>query len=646
MLKKGLNFAVTPSTLPAKDYIIGIESACKLIGPESKQADRLRSDCVKILKNTPLPKPNISPKEREALRSLSKEDDVTILPADKGRAVVVMNSKDYKDKAKTLLSDTNTYKALSKDPTPKYRTQVVNKLKELKTAGAISELQYKRLYPTSSTIPRFYGLPKVHKVGAPLRPIVASRGSLTYGIARHVADILSPIVGKNGYSLKNSAEMVKELQDCRLDETDVLVSYDVTALFTSVPVDQSLDVIYDRLCADPSLSDRTNMTAAQVRDLLAICLKTTYFLYDGTIYMQVEGAAMGSPVSPIVANLFMEWFEETALASFRYEIPLWRRYVDDTIVALCDSLIEDFTTHINSIHPAIKFTREEETDCKLPMLDTLTTRHPTGQLSFSVYRKPTHTDQYLQFDSNQPIQHKLGVIRTLHHRCQVICSTQEAKLAEIEHLQKVLSISGYTKSAWKTATHPKAAPTVPCEPQQTVRKGYVTLPYVGPVSQAIARTIRKAGVQVHLRPFNTIRSSLVHPKDKVPKEDKAGLVYQVKCGDCSATYVGETERKLKQRITEHHKSSSPIGHHLQWNQHSFSNSDVSILHQENDWFRRGVAEAIHIEQEGPILNRDRGRHTLPTIYKEVITSRDPTTTSGSRPRSRDDASSAPQLLRC
>ena len=83
-----------------------------------------------------------------------------------------------------------------------------------------------------------------------------------------------------------------------------------------------------------------------------------------------------------------------------------------------DELIDDFTEHINSVHPAIKFTREEESeDGTLPMLDTKTTRNPSGKLSFTVYRKPTHTDQYLQFNSNQPLQHKLGVIRTLSHPC-------------------------------------------------------------------------------------------------------------------------------------------------------------------------------------------------------------------------------------
>ena len=435
LLKKGLNFAVAPTSIPVNDYIIGIESACNLLGPNSQQAQTLRADCVKIIKHASPPKPNITAKEKLSLRSLAKDPDIMILPADKGRAVVVLNAQDYKAKAKALLSDRKTYQPLSKDPTAKYTAKLIKKLKELKDSDAISDIEYRRLYPTSTMIPRFYGLPKVHKAGAPLRPIVASRGSLTYAVARRVADILAPLVGKNSFALKNSADLVKQLGGCKLDETDILVSFDVTALFTCVPVDKSLDVIFDKVARDTTLSARTKLSPTQVRDLLAICLKTTYFLYDGVIYSQVEGAAMGSPVSPIVANLFMEWFEEAAIRTFRYEITIWRRYVDDTMVALCNSLLEDFTGHINSIDPAIKFTREEEEDGRIAMLDAKIRRDNSGSLSFTVYRKPTHTDQYLQFSSNQPLQHKLGVIRTLYHRCNTICSSEEAKSEEIEHLK-------------------------------------------------------------------------------------------------------------------------------------------------------------------------------------------------------------------
>ena len=106
LLKRGLNFAVTPSSLPGNEYVIGIESACRFLGAHTKQAETLRFDCVKILKHATLHKPNITRKEKEALHNLATDSTITILPADKGRAVVVMNSVDYKQKAKNILSDT------------------------------------------------------------------------------------------------------------------------------------------------------------------------------------------------------------------------------------------------------------------------------------------------------------------------------------------------------------------------------------------------------------------------------------------------------------------------------------------------------------------------------------------------------------
>ena len=91
--------------------------------------------------------------------------------------------------------------------------------------------------------------------------------------------------------------------------------------------------------------------------------------------------------------------------------------------------------------------------------------------------------------------------------------------------------------------------------------------------------MRKAGVRVHLRPYNTIRSHLVHPKDKIKKEDKAG--YKIECSECEAKYVGETEWTLKKRITEHHRNSYPVGHHMEYQRHFFShgmlNSTQSII---------------------------------------------------------------------
>ncbi len=175
---------------------------------------------------------------------------------------------------------------------------------------------------------------------------------------------------------------------------------------------------------------------------------------------------------------FMQWFEDTALDTFPYEISLWKRYVDDTVVVLMDALLEDFTNHINSIHPAIKFTWEEETEKSLAVLDAKITRDNLGKLSFSVYRKPTHMDQYLQYSSNQPLQHKLGVIRTLVHCSNTICSNEVAQDYEIKHVKKVLRVSRYSKKAWKVATTPNARSEHPSPDVSRDTKGSVTIPYM------------------------------------------------------------------------------------------------------------------------------------------------------------------------
>ncbi len=247
LLQQGLNFALTPSVFPTNEYIMAVESACRLIGADSNRAAALRAECVKVLKQATLPTSNVSKGERAALKRLKQDSSIMILPADKGRAVVVMNSQDYRDKAKALLGDTTTYQPLGRNPTSKFSSQAIKQLQELRNSGEINDAQYRRLYSTGCVVPRFYILPKIHKPNVPLRPIVASRGLVTYKIAKLLAHILCPLVHRNPHCLKNSAEFVEVLSSTALEEDDVMVSFDVTALFTSVPVDRSLEVMRDLL---------------------------------------------------------------------------------------------------------------------------------------------------------------------------------------------------------------------------------------------------------------------------------------------------------------------------------------------------------------------------------------------------------------
>jgi hypothetical protein len=437
-----------------------------------------------------------------------------------------------------------------------------------------------------------------------------------YDTAAFVASILAPLVGNTEHHIANSTELVKTLSGFTLDKDELMVSFDVTALFTSVPVQESLDIIKQRLNDDETLRERTSLSVNSICELLACCLNTTYFTFEGRFFQQTEGAAMGSPVSPIVANLFMEHFEQKALSSFHTPPRYWGRYMDDTMTFLHTNVVEEFTSHLNAQHPAIKFTRETEENSTIAMLDMRVFREEGGKLTFGVYRKKTHTDQYLQFDSHQPLQHKLGVIRTLRHRADTICSTQATKEEELNHLKTVLTASGYRKWAWDLPAKNKTSG--PATNRSTPARGHVTMPYVQGVTEAMARKARDLGVSVHPQPINTIRGKLVRPKDPPEKLSRSNVVYKISCQNCPDTYVGETERNLNKRFKEHGKEASPVGAHMNRHNHHFDEDSIEILDTENEWFRRGVKESIHIAAAEPKLNQDRGRHNLPSVYSSLI----------------------------
>ncbi|KAI8483456.1 hypothetical protein Bbelb_387880 [Branchiostoma belcheri] len=621
LLGKGLNFALTVTKVPTDDLIICTEQACRIVKEDSADADELRAKTVDIIKKAKLPPSNISHEEKEALSDLRQDKTVIILPADKGRATVVMNRRDYEQKASQLLSDTNTYTELQKDPTPQYKRKLITILQNLEKEGVISKILKLKLYPTSEDTPKFYGLPKIHKVGAPLRPIISCIGSISYHVAKFVADIISPLVGKNQYHIKNSKHFVNKISELTIGDDEEMVSYDVTALFTSTPIHEAIDVIEERLKNDETLSERTNLGVTQVVELLRFCLTTTYFVFSGTYYKQVEGAAMGSPVSPIVANLFMEHFEEVAISTAPNPPKFWGRYVDDTFVIQKKDRIEEFTAHINQVNSAIKFTVEREKEGKLPMLDTLIHRRPDGSLYATIYRKPTHTDLYLNFSSHHPLQHKIGVVRTLTDRANVIVTEESDKTLEIEHIQNALSVCGYPEWMFQACKTKRCKRPNRTPPDQTrvVRRGTVSIPYIKGISETLMRLYRSKGIQCQFRPVNTIRRNLVAPKDKIKTLDRSGTVYHIPCADCPATYVGESERPLRARLQEHKRPScvsSPVVEHVARKKHNIDWDRVKVLDQDSDWFARGVREAIQIRRQCSTLNKDRGRHYL-NLYMTV-----------------------------
>ena len=348
----------------------------------------------------------------KGMKELREDDTRVILTADKGVALVFMDKEDYIKKTEDLLNQP-TYKLIPADPTTRQKNRLINLLKNIKAEGDISEDTYKRMYPTGAGSPKFYGLPKIHKAGVPQRPIVSSRGTVTYGTAKEFARILKPLVGMSSHHVLNTGDFVQHLKGIKLQQDECIIPYDVKALFTSVSILPAINTIKDKLLKDKDLQQTTTMTIHHIISLLEFCLKNTYCVFQGRHCEQLEGAAMGSLISPIVANLYVEEFEAKALSTSPHTPSLWKRFVDDTFLIIKSTHKKEFLNHINSIDESIQFTAENtKADGSMPFIDTMVIPQSDGSLTTTVFRKSTHTDQYLKWDSHHAISAKYSVIST------------------------------------------------------------------------------------------------------------------------------------------------------------------------------------------------------------------------------------------
>ena len=166
----------------------------------------------------------------------------------------------------------------------------------------ITKAEYHFLHCSKGVIPRFYGLPKVHKVSVPLRPIVSFINSPTYNLSKFLSRILSSLL-VNRYSVRNSKEFVDYVKNFTISENEILVSFDVVSLFTSVPVDKALGLVLDLLSSDQSLASRTSLDISDITIGLEHCFSSTVFSYK-TLFSNKSMALLWALASLLSLLLF------------------------------------------------------------------------------------------------------------------------------------------------------------------------------------------------------------------------------------------------------------------------------------------------------------------------------------------------------
>ena len=253
--------------------------------------------------------PNLTKEEKASIKSLKNaRQTLTIKPADKNLGVVIMNTDDYLQQCTKLLTNTTTYRPAETYPKDDMARKLTDTLISFNSQliGYIKKLyEYLQPKPNQAQIPKFYGIPKIHKkydTLPPMRPIVAHTSSLFTPTARFLDHLLQPVAQTYPDYLHNSASLSILLQTLEVPETAILVSVNVESLYPSIPQTECLDIIYEELHSqrhlllfDPNLIIR----------LLHINVNHNYFEFATLIFQQITGTAMGTAFSPTIANIFM-----------------------------------------------------------------------------------------------------------------------------------------------------------------------------------------------------------------------------------------------------------------------------------------------------------------------------------------------------
>ena len=297
---------------------------------------------------------NNSKKTRKFLKN---NPQLVVAKSDKSNKTVIMNTTTYDNKCFELLNDSNTYVEIKTDPTNVTQNKNNSLIKEWKNKQYISQNEAKALTVHNAHPPKFYALVKTHKPNLPIRPIVSNNQAPLYNLSKFLANIIGNIVGQNQHYIKNSFEFKAFIDTVHIPDNYVLISLDVTSLYTNIPINL-VEHIVDKEWN--SLKEFTNLPKDEFQRALKFTLTTNFFQFKDKFYKQLDGVAMGSPISSVIAQLVMEYAEEQVINNLNVDVLFYKRYVDDCLLAIPKDTEQTVMNAFNSFHPKLQFTIETQ----------------------------------------------------------------------------------------------------------------------------------------------------------------------------------------------------------------------------------------------------------------------------------------------
>ena len=358
-------------------------------------------------------------------------NDIFIRKADKNNTFVKMDKNEYIQQLTYLLSNTSKFQKFNSDPTEAIKRKLNSLIaKANKHSTIFSEItgHYEAGY--------IYGNPKTYKDknNPPLRPIVSQVGTVTYDVAKRLNALIAPFMQKR-YMIESTQEFIEIVKTVK--QPKLLASLDVESLFTNVPINETL-IIIDAVYNHPDLPP-PSFSQDILRDLLLICTTETPFRApDKSIYQQIDGVSMGTPLGPMVANFYMCHLENNCFQNCpQIKPPTYCRYIDDIFVVIDNfKQLENSKSYFDE-HSKLSFTYEIESCKEFSFLDTILRRNKE-QLRSAVYRKPTNIGECLNYNSICPNKYKTEVIKNFLHKAYNICFDYISLTTAIARIKQLL----------------------------------------------------------------------------------------------------------------------------------------------------------------------------------------------------------------
>ena len=615
---------------------------------------------------------NLSRGESESIRKLRENRDIVIKPADKGGATVILSREAYLKEAYRQLNDKKYYVRLTKPVYHDNAHKIKDILENMNDKGFITDDQFDYLSGPHDYRPRnIYFLPKIHKGKdkwpwpdmPEARPICSDINSETYRISAYIDSFLNPLACKHVSFLKNSYDFVNKIRNIKFEENWLLVTGDVSALYTNMHHNRTISEVRKIFENDPE----PKRPDEHILHLLDIILKNNDFTFNNETFLQILGTAMGKIFSPSLANIYLLEFDEKAMNGYPIKPLLFFRYLDDVFMIWPGSIIElkEFEFFLNNQIPDIKITLEYN-NSQISFLD-VEIYVDNGLLKTRTFFKQTDTHQLLHTDSFHPRHTTKGIIKSQLIRFKRLSSSAQDYDKTCKILFSFLKHRGYNLSKMRRMQHEiwfhyndkycnnnnnknneireilpivvdfcsigtemarnfrdllytsfgrdKYSIVTAYKNSRSLRQMLISSKFVNNTSGAYrgCDQPRCLTCRFHATHKTQIKSSVNDRVIRIRHNiscSTINVIYVITCRKCNLQYVGETGRCLRERVNDHrsaikNKANTPIGVHFNMREHSVADLSISPV---------DICENVSIRR-----NKEKGlQKYLKTIHPEGI----------------------------